>query len=224
MISGESDKEQLFADIGRAFAKALLDGDELAAELAVRDAIDARMTTAQIDDEIIAPALWLVGRLWARGEISVADEHLATEISLRVLALQREAQRTVQARKGRKALLAAPEGEQHTVALQMIANLMRDAGYTVLMLGPDVPPGALAECAARHEPTIVCLTATMPSASDRVMLAIHEIERGWPDAGYVLGGRGVSPRLRPRPGIHICRRVSEVVDAADAVLMRAERN
>jgi MerR family transcriptional regulator, light-induced transcriptional regulator len=224
MISGESDKEQLFADIGRAFAKALLDGDELAAELAVRDAIDARMTTAQIDDEIIAPALWLVGRLWARGEISVADEHLATEISLRVLALQREAQRTVQARKGRKALLAAPEGEQHTVALQMIANLMRDAGYTVLMLGPDVPPGALAECAARHEPTIVCLTATMPSASDRVMLAIHEIERGWPDAGFVLGGRGVSPRLRPRPGIHICRRVSEVVDAADAVLMRAERN
>ncbi|HET8950033.1 MAG TPA: cobalamin-dependent protein [Solirubrobacteraceae bacterium] len=224
MISGESDKEQLFADLGRAFAKALLDGDEIAAELAVRDAIDARMTTAQIDDEIIAPALWLVGRLWARGEISVADEHLATEISLRVLALQRETQRTVQARKGRKALLAAPEGEQHTVALQMIANLLRDAGYTVLMLGPDVPPGALAECAARHEPAIVCLTATMPSASDRVMLAIHEIERGWPDAGYVLGGRGVSPRLRPRPGIHICRRVSDVVDAADAVLMRAERN
>jgi len=224
MISGESDMEQLFADIGRAFAKALLAGDEIAAELAVRDAIDARMTTPQIDDEIIAPALWLVGRLWARGEISVADEHLATEISLRVLALQREAQRTVQARKGRKALLAAPAGEYHTVALQMISNLLRDAGYTVLMLGPDVPPGALAECAARHEPTIVCLTATMPSASDRVMLAIHEIERGWPDAGYVLGGRGVSPRLRPRPGIHICRRVSEVVDAADAVVMRAERN
>jgi methanogenic corrinoid protein MtbC1 len=224
MISGESDKEQLFADLGRAFAKALLDGDEIAAELAVRDAIDARMTTAQIDDEIIAPALWLVGRLWARGEISVADEHLATEISLRVLALQRETHRTMQARKGRKALLAAPEGEKHTVALQMIANLLRDAGYTVLMLGPDVPRGALAECAARHEPAIVCRTATMPSASDRVMLAIHEIERGWPDAGYVLGGRGVSPRLRPRPGIHICRRVSEVVDAADAVLMRAERN
>ena len=126
------------------------------------------MTTAQIDDEIIAPALWLVGRLWARGEISVADEHLATEISLRVLALQREAQRTVRARKGRKALLAAPAGEHHTVALQMISNLLRDAGYTVLMLGPDVPPGALAESATRHEPEVVCLTATMPSASDRV--------------------------------------------------------
>ncbi|HKG66150.1 MAG TPA: B12-binding domain-containing protein [Solirubrobacteraceae bacterium] len=220
----ESDAEQLLADLGRAYARALLAGDEIGAELAVRDAIDARLTTAQIDEEIIAPALWLVGRLWARGEISVADEHLATEISLRVLALQREAVRTVSERAGRKALLAAPMGELHTVALQMNANLLRDAGYTVLMLGPDVPPGALAEAAVRHEPSVICLTATMPDVSDRVMLAIREVERGWPGAGWVLGGRGLSVRLRPQPGIHVCRRVSEVVEAADAVLKRADLN
>jgi methanogenic corrinoid protein MtbC1 len=224
MRGRESDPDHLLAELGRAYAKALLAGDEVGAELAVRDAIDARLSTAQIDDEIIAPALWLIGRLWARGEISVADEHLATEISLRVLALQREASRTARDRAGRRALLAAPAGELHTVALQMIANLLRDAGYTVLMLGPDVPPGALAEAAVRHEPELICLTATMPDVSDRVMLAIHEVERGWPAAGWVIGGRGLSARLRPRPGIHVCRRVSEVVEAADAVVKRADLN
>ena len=103
-------REQVLAELGHAYARALLAGDEIAAELAVRDAIDAELTHGQIDDEIIAPALWLVGRLWARGEISVADEHLATSISLRVLALQREATRTARGREGRKALLAAPRG------------------------------------------------------------------------------------------------------------------
>src|SRR5688500_4424883 len=219
-----SDPDQLLADLGRAYAKALLAGDEVGAEVAVRDALDARLSTAQIDDEIIAPALWLIGRLWARGEISVADEHLATQISLRVLALQREARRTARDRSGRKAMLAAPAGELHIVALQMIANLLRDAGYTVLMLGPDVPPGALAEAASRHEPEVICLTATMPDVSDRVMLAIHEVERGFAGAGYIVGGRGLSVRLRPRPGIHVCKRVSEAVDAADAVLKRADLN
>ena len=208
----------------REFTAALLSADEVAAENAIRQALADRMTSAQIDDEIIAPALWLVGRLWARGEISIADEHLATEISLRVLALQREATRTMRGRAGQKALLAAPAGELHTVALQMIANLLRDAGYTVLMLGPDVPAGALAEAAGRHEPSVICLTATMPDASDRVMLAIREVERGWRGAGYVLGGRGLSVRLRPQPGIHVCRRVSEVVDAADAIVKRADLN
>jgi methanogenic corrinoid protein MtbC1 len=220
----DTDPERLLDDLGRAYAKALLAGDEVGAEMAVRDAMDARLTTAQIDDEIIAPALWLVGRLWARGEISVADEHLATEISLRVLALQREATRTVEERRSRKALLAAPAGELHTVALQMISNLLRDAGYTVLMLGPDVPPDALAEAACRHEPEVICMTATMPDASDRVAIAIREIERGWKGAGYVVGGSGLSARLRPRPGIHVCRRVSEVVDAADAIVKRADLN
>ena len=220
----DTDPEQLLAELGRAYATALLAGDEVGAEMAVRDAMDARCSTAQIDDEIIAPALWLVGRLWARGEISVADEHLATQISLRVLALQREITRTVQDRSGRKAMLAAPAGEQHTVALQMIANLLRDAGYTVLMLGPDVPSDAIAEAACRHEPEVICLTATMPGASDRVTIAIREIERGWKGAGYVVGGSGLSARLRPRPGLHICTRVSEVVDAADAIVKRAELN
>lgn len=218
------DPDQLLADLGRAYAKALLAGDEVGAELAVRDALDARLSTSEIDDEIIAPALWLIGRLWARGEISVADEHLATQISLRVLALQREARRTARERTGRKAMLAAPAGELHIVALQMVADLLREAGYTVLMLGPDVPPDALAEAASRHEPEVICLTATMPDVSDRVMLAIHEVERGFGGAGYVLGGRGLSARLRPRPGIHVCKRVSEAVEAADAVLKRADLN
>ena len=218
------DPEQVLAKLCQAYAKALIAGDEVGAEQAVRDALDARLTTAEIDDEIIAPALWLVGRLWARGDISVADEHLATQISLRVLALQREAQRTTRGRQGRKAMLAAPEGEVHVVALQMVANLLRDAGYTVLMLGGDVPLDALAESAARHEPEVICLSATMPSASDRLTVAMHEIQRSWPGAGYVLGGPGLSPRLRPRPGIQLCRRVSEAVETADALVKRADFN
>ena len=200
-------------------------GDEIAAELTVREAIDARLTTAQIDDEIIAPALWLVGRLWARGEISIADEHLATNISLRVLALQREATRTVRGRRGSTALLAAPEGEMHTVALQMIANLLRDAGYTVLMLGPDVPLDALAESAARHEPQVVCMTATMPDASDRLMLADPRDRaragRGRGTCSAAAGSRRACARM---PGIHVCKRVSDAVDAADALVKRAELN
>ena len=71
---------------------------------------------------------------------------------------------------------------------------------------------------------MICLTATMPDVSDRVMLAIREVERGWPGAGWVLGGSGLSVRLRPQPRIHVCRRVSEVVEAADAVLKRADLN
>ena len=210
--------------IGRAFAEALLSGDEVAAEVAIREAIDAELTTAQIDDEIIAPALWLIGRLWARGEISIADEHLATEISLRVLALQREARRVASSRAGLSVMLAAPSGEHHVVALRMVANLLRDAGYTVVMLGADVPPHALAASAGQHEPDVICLSATMPGGDDQVLIAISAVQAQLPGARYVIGGRGLTSRIRQQPGIGVCERVSDVVGAVDALVKRADLN
>ena len=69
--AAESHEERV-RDLGRAYAAALLRGDEIEAEVAIREALEAKLSTAEIDDEIIAPALWFVGELWQRGEISVA--------------------------------------------------------------------------------------------------------------------------------------------------------
>ena len=211
-------------DLGRAYAAALLRGDEIEAEVAIREALEAKLSTAEIDDEIIAPALWFVGELWQRGEISVADEHIATEISIRVLALQREVQRVARARGDHRVMLAAPAGEQHVVALRMIANLLREAGYHVVMLGADVPARDLAAAASRHEPDVICLSATMPGGEDQALISIHEVQRERPAAGFVIGGAGLGRRLRSRPEITVCRRVSEVVEAVDAIVKRAGLN
>jgi methanogenic corrinoid protein MtbC1 len=217
-------REARVRELGRAYAEAVLAGDEVAAELVIRRAMTARLTTPEIDDEIIAPALWLVGELWERGEITIADEHLATEISIRVLALQREARRVVESRGKRRVMLAAPSGELHVIALRMVGTVLHEAGYRVMMLGPDVPAAALAASAIRHRPEVVCLSATMPGGGDRVLLSIHEVQQAWPAAGYVIGGRGLTSRVRSNPGIDVCSRVSEVVQAVDAMVKRADLN
>jgi MerR family transcriptional regulator, light-induced transcriptional regulator len=214
----------MVSELGQTYAAALLSGDEIAAETAIRDAMDASLTTAEIDEEIIAPALWLVGELWERGEITVADEHLATEISMRVVALQREAQRVVLSRGDHGVLLAAPAGELHVVALRMIANLLLDAGYEVLMLGADVPADALAASARRHEPDVIRISATMQGGDDQVTITMNAVQRAWPRAGFVIGGPAVVSRVRSRPGLDVCGRVSEVVEAVDAMVQRADQN
>jgi methanogenic corrinoid protein MtbC1 len=221
---GNHSQDARIATLGDAYARAVLAGDEVAAEMTIREAIAVKLTTAQIDDEIIAPALWLVGELWARGEITVADEHLATEISVRVLALQREAARLAVERRRRRVLLAAPAGERHVVALGMVANLVREAGYDALMLGADVPPRALGAAARRHRPDVVVLSATMPGGGDRVLIAVDDVLRDWPSARFVAGGQALTSRLRGQPGIVVCDRVSEVVEAVDAAVKRAELN
>ena len=56
------------------------------------------------------------------------------------------------------------------------------------------------------------------------MIAIHEIGRSWPGAGYVLGGSGVSRRTAADARDPRLQRVSDAVDAADALVKRAELN
>jgi MerR family transcriptional regulator, light-induced transcriptional regulator len=221
--SRESQEAKISAAAG-AYAAALIAGDEVAAEIAIREAMDAHLSSEVIDDEIIAPALWLVGELWERGEITVADEHIATEISIRVLALQREVQRVAQARGGHRVMLAAPAGELHVVALRMVATLLREAGYGVVMLGADVPADALGAAARRLEPDVICLSSTMPEGADELFGAIAAVQQKWPSARFIVGGRGLTPRIQSQSILSVCARVSEVVEAVDAMVKRAGLN
>ncbi len=220
--------EGIATELGRAYLAALLACDQRAAEDSIRQALDAKLSAAQIDDQIIAPALWHVGQLWARGEISVADEHAATEISIRVLTLQREAQRLARARIEHRAMLATPSGDLHGVALAMVGNLLREVGYDVMMLGVDVPIHALTDSARRHEPDVVCVSATMPQSTTLFVQSIREVRGEAPEVGFVLGGRGLNPtivdRLRAEPRVHVCARVSDVVEAVDALVKHADLN
>ncbi|HYB25308.1 MAG TPA: cobalamin-dependent protein [Solirubrobacteraceae bacterium] len=221
--SPEPRKSRITA-IAEAFAQALLAADAVAAEIAIREAMDASLSTAEIDERVIAPAQWLVGELWERGEISVADEHIATEITVRVLALQREAQRVAQARGGRRVMLATPAGELHVVALRMVENLLSGAGYDVVMLGADVPAIALAAAARRLDAQVICMSLTVPGRADQVLNAIDEVRRATPSAAFVVGGRGLSGEWQLRPEVHFCARVSEAVEAVDAMAKRAGLN
>ena len=221
--SGESHQEKV-RELARAYAAALLSADEVAAETVIREAMDAELSTAQIDDEMIAPALWLVGELWERGEISVAEEHIATEITLRVLALQREAQRVAQARSDYTVMLATSPGELHMVALRMAANLLRGAGYDIVMLGADVPGDALAVTARRLEADVVCMSSTLLGRTEHLLNCIDKVRRERHPVGFVIGGRGLTVEGQLRPQIHVCQRVSEVVEAVDAMVKRARLN
>jgi len=48
--------------------------------------------------------------------------------------------------------------------------------------------------------------------------------RACPTMRFVIGGRGITGRVRAQPGIEVCGRVSDVVEAADALVKRADLN
>ena len=208
----------------RAYADALLRGDGDAAEAVVAEAIAASLDEAAIQDGIVAPALRVVGDLWAAGEIGVADEHLATEISLRVLTLQHEAFRVARRRAGHRVLLAAVPGERHDVGLRMVASLLLHGGFDVRLLGADLPLAALAAAVVRHAPSVVGLSGTMPESTAALSSAVEVVRGVAPETAVIVGGAAAEGVLAALPGVAVCRHVSDAVGLVEGLLQRPHHN
>jgi methanogenic corrinoid protein MtbC1 len=202
----------------------LFAGDAGAADRVIREAMDRGLTAAEIDVELIAPALFVIGEKWATGEISVADEHLASEIALRVLALQRVARSARRRRWGRRVLLLAPEGERHVIGLNMACDLLYAAGYDTFMLGADVPLADIVPAAIRHSPDVIAFSATMAETNERLDAAIDHLRTSAVGVGIVLGGAAVSFELAATWNAPACRDVSTVVETVDALVHHAPHN
>jgi MerR family transcriptional regulator, light-induced transcriptional regulator len=214
----------LLGVLQQGYVDALLRGAENEAERIVREAIDAGVPEPTIDGEVIAPAMRVIGDLWAQGAITVADEHLATHITTRVLALQREVFRVAHRRAQSTVLLMALEGEQHVLGLEMAASILGHADFRVVMLGADVPLAAIAPAVERHRPAVVGFTATMPGTGQRLQAAIAAVRAAAPTIGVIAGGAAPPASLASVAGVSVCRHVGDAVETTDALLHRARLN
>jgi MerR family transcriptional regulator, light-induced transcriptional regulator len=221
---GPLERATLVRELRDAYTAALLIGDDVRAERAVREAIDAGLEEEAIQREVIGASMRRVGELWEDGTMTIADEHLATQITLRVVALEREAFRVARGRGARTVLLGAVEGEQHTVGIQMVSNLLGNGGYDARFLGADVPIDALDPITVKHRPDAFALSATMPESGELLPLAIDEIRRSRPSTAVLVGGRGVPSTLRDESGLTVARGAASAVELLDALVRRPELN
>lgn len=109
---------------------------------------------------VLTPAMYWIGELWEKNIITVADEHLATAICDFVVSVT-EVRRPVQSLKKKKAMVLGPEGEDHYIGLKMVASLLKENGWEVQYLGPNLPLDAAIDSANRWKPDVIALSAAL---------------------------------------------------------------
>lgn len=185
----------------RTYLDALRAADAAGAYRVTSRALGEGMSLAALYQEVVTPAMYELGRLWEKGAITVADEHLATALTHRVLAALRPPAFVDQAFEGdssrERVMLAAVQGEQHALGLRMVADLLEDAGYQTIYLGADVPTGALLQAIDSLTPTLLGLSATMPEAGETLEEVVGIIRSENPGLSLLVGGQAsAAPRVR----------------------------
>jgi DNA-binding transcriptional MerR regulator len=153
----EADAPPLAPDAARSRLADALEGFDEPAAQAVLDRLLGAATVEVVLGEVILPYLHELGERWERGEVSVAQEHFASNVVRgRLLALARGWGRGV----GPVALLACLPGEHHDLGLIAFGLALRSHGWRIAYLGSDTPLDTLERTAEALEPDLVVVSAT----------------------------------------------------------------
>jgi excisionase family DNA binding protein len=170
----------------------LLAGDEPGAWSVLEAALASDHSPPEVLLQLVSPALESIGERWHAGELTVADEHRASAVAVRLIS--RIGARF--ARRGPKrgsVVITTPPGEQHSAPVAIAADLLRWAGFNVVELGADTPADALAHGLERIGDLLAvamaCTTRDSTASAGRV---IAHLRSARPGTTILLGGAAIT--------------------------------
>lgn len=165
----------------------LIAGDEFGAFQLLEGAMASGAEAEELYLDIFAPVMTEIGERWHNGEITIADEHLATSTAFRVVS--RMGPRIASRGRNRGAIvLATVSDDHHTLPTALLRDLLRCRGYEVIDLGANTPPESIVERASITDELIaIGIASTNPGNDDIVRVTISTIRESL-DVPVIVGG------------------------------------
>lgn len=165
---------------------ALLVGDEAAVRKLANRLVDEGTSILDLIEQVISPSLRRIGRAWHDGELTIWVEHRASGIIERVLG---DIAPNPRGRRRGTVMVAAVEGDLHTLPTTMAAVTLRGANWNVHHLGAGLPTREIVEFCAEHpEVDVAVISVTNSDVLGRVERLASDIRSsGTPT---LIGGAG----------------------------------
>ncbi len=124
--------------------------------------------------KVIWPVLYRIGLLWQAGQISIADEHLVTNLVKRVATVQHSRFAKMNITLG-KVVVSSAANEYHEVGAQMVADFLGIEGWDVTYLGANIPSWILLETIKQNKPFILAMSVAIETNLVKVQQVIDVI-------------------------------------------------
>lgn len=160
----------------RLFLSAILYGDHRESLRIAEKIVHTPRDLMHFYIRVIQPAMYRVGRMWETGEISVAQEHLASAVVSRVIAVATPRLAPVGSGKG-KAIVTCVTGEFHQIGAWMVADLLELDGWSVDFLGSNTPREDLVNALMSRPTHLLAISVTMPFNLDKFNEIVKSVRR-----------------------------------------------
>lgn len=150
-------------------------GDRTGSNSVIDEALRYNIRPTDIYTLIIGKTLSDIGELWHKGQITVAHEHLSSQLASNLIEIVLQKSPKLSS-NGLRAVVTTPVGERHWVAAQMFANLLILGGWEVAYLGTETPGADLAEYVKSTKTDVVALSIILSSNLDQAIDCVHSLK------------------------------------------------
>ena len=175
-------------DLSGLLRQALESFDEPAAQ-AILDRLMSELSTTAVLRDVVVPYLTGLGERWESGEVSIAQEHFASQVLRGRLA---GLARGWGGGNGPRTVLACPSGELHDLGLMIFGIALRQRGWRIAYVGSDTPLEELTRVVEATRPELVVLAVTVPGGLEPHLADLTTLARLAPLA---LAGAGATQQV-----------------------------
>ena len=176
--------------------RALDDFDEGAAQ-AVFDRLLSDFTLTTTLRDVVIPYLRHLGERWERGEVTIAQEHFASNVIRgRLTGLARGWGDG----HGPRAIVACPPDELHDLPVLIFGIVLNRSGWRIDYFGASTPVDDLVRLVGRSRPELVVMAAT---TTDRFDPILGELARLAAVAPLAIAGAGATQHIADEIGARL---------------------
>jgi len=185
-------REKLIDQLRTKLFSSLTEGS-LKETMSIYSAFVTNNSLDQFYEKIMTPVMSQVGYLWSIGKLSIATEHVASNIAHSLVKVISDENRKNKKDKG-KIVLTTPVGEDHNLGCNVLDSYLISKGYTTFNLSPSTPSESLLEFIKTAKPDALIVSITLEEnikSGQRLVKKIHESYKKLP---IFIGGQAFAEK------------------------------
>ena len=178
---------EILAKLREQYGRAILEGSTERAAEVIDQGLAAGVIPSKLYLDVLMPVQIEIGARWHRGEVTIPQEHIATQITLRQMARLRSMLKT-RLKLGLKAVVGSVEGDQHFIGGQAVSDFLMVDGWEVDFLGADIPTDHMVMYVKAREAQLVCVSVALTSLVPTAQKLIAELKKLKSPPKIIVGG------------------------------------
>ena len=151
--------------------------------------------TIKFLDNIFKPVMYKIGADWEKGVISIATEHVASNIAQTLVKNIRE-QVNKRANK-KKILICVPIGEEHHLGCDVLETYLSLKGFKIYNMGTSIPTESILNFIDSNKPDAIILSITIKDNLLAGQRLVKKIKKEY-DIPIFVGGLAVQGEKIPK--------------------------